>query len=31
MEENYGLRVRNRCREMFNLISFDANALDKRM
>lgn len=30
LEEHYGNRVRSRMREMFNLISFDANAKDKR-
>jgi energy-coupling factor transporter ATP-binding protein EcfA2 len=30
LENYYGLRVRSRMREMFNLISFDSNASDKR-
>ena len=30
LEERYGNRVRSRMREMFNLISFDANSMDKR-
>jgi hypothetical protein len=30
IEEKYGTRVRSRMREMFNLISFDKNAPDKR-
>jgi len=30
MEEYYGLRVRSRMREMFNLIAFDSNSKDKR-
>jgi energy-coupling factor transporter ATP-binding protein EcfA2 len=30
IEEIYGVRVRSRLREMFNLIAFDANARDKR-
>lgn len=30
IETMYGLRVRSRCREMFNMISFDKNAMDKR-
>ncbi|MEZ4801716.1 MAG: ATPase [Gelidibacter sp.] len=30
LEERYGNRVRSRMREMFNLISFDANSNDKR-
>jgi energy-coupling factor transporter ATP-binding protein EcfA2 len=30
MEEYYGLRVRSRLREMFNLIAFDSNSKDKR-
>jgi len=29
-ETMYGLRVRSRCREMFNLIAFDKTAPDKR-
>ncbi|WP_077400606.1 ABC transporter ATP-binding protein [Cellulophaga omnivescoria] len=28
--ERYGCRVRSRMRQMFNLISFDSNSLDKR-
>ena len=31
MEDYYGLRVRSRLREMFNLIAFDANSKDKRI
>lgn len=31
IEELYGLRVRSRMREMFNLISFDHKAKDKRI
>lgn len=30
LEERYGNRVRSRMREMFNLISFDAESTDKR-
>jgi energy-coupling factor transporter ATP-binding protein EcfA2 len=30
MEDFYGLRVRSRLREMFNLIAFDQNSKDKR-
>lgn len=30
IEERYGKAVRSRCRSMFNLISFDAAAADKR-
>ena len=30
IESLYGLRVRSRCREMFNLVTFDKNASDKR-
>jgi len=30
IEKQYGLRVRNRLREMFNLIGFPADAVDKR-
>lgn len=30
LEEMYGNRVRSRLREMFNLISFDKEAVDKR-
>ncbi|MCU7550393.1 hypothetical protein OCK74_14830 [Chitinophagaceae bacterium LB-8] len=30
IESLYGNRVRSRCREMFNLISFNINSLDKR-
>ena len=30
IEAMYGLRVRSRCREMFNMIAFDKNAKDKR-
>lgn len=30
MEEYYGIRVRSRMREMFNLISFNSEAKDKR-
>jgi hypothetical protein len=30
IEEFYGTRVRSRMREMFNLVSFDANTADKR-
>jgi energy-coupling factor transporter ATP-binding protein EcfA2 len=30
IEEYYGKRVRSRMREMFNLISFDENTIDKR-
>jgi DNA replication protein DnaC len=30
IESFYGDRVRSRCREMFNLISFDMNSIDKR-
>ena len=30
MEDYYGLRVRSRLREMFNLIAFDSNSKDKR-
>jgi DNA replication protein DnaC len=30
IEDFYGTRVRSRLREMFNLISFDTNAMDKR-
>lgn len=30
IEAMYGLRVRSRCREMFNLIAFDKAATDKR-
>jgi len=31
IEEQYGLRVRSRMREMFNLLAFDAGSKDKRM
>jgi hypothetical protein len=31
MEDYYGLRVRSRLREMFNLIAFDSNSKDKRI
>jgi energy-coupling factor transporter ATP-binding protein EcfA2 len=31
MEDFYGLRVRSRLREMFNLIAFDSNSKDKRI
>lgn len=30
IEENYGARVRSRLREMFNIISFDKDAKDRR-
>ena len=30
IQDMYGLRVRSRCREMFNLVSFDKNSIDKR-
>ncbi len=30
LEEYYGNRVRSRMREMFNLISFESSAKDKR-
>ena len=30
LENYYGIRVRSRMREMFNLISFDSNSSDKR-
>ncbi|WP_124979866.1 P-loop NTPase family protein [Nonlabens xiamenensis] len=30
LQEKYGERVRSRMREMFNLISFDENSVDKR-
>ncbi len=30
LEEGYGERVRSRMREMFNLLSFDNNSMDKR-
>jgi energy-coupling factor transporter ATP-binding protein EcfA2 len=30
LEERYGNRVRSRMRELFNLISFDTNSMDKR-
>ena len=30
IEEKYGNRVRSRMREMFNLVAFDKNSLDKR-
>ena len=30
IEKQYGLRVRSRLREMFNLVAFPANAVDKR-
>ena len=30
IDKRYGLRVRSRMREMFNLISYDQNAMDKR-
>jgi len=30
LENKYGSRVRSRLREMFNLISFDKNSIDKR-
>ncbi len=30
LENYYGLRVRSRMREMFNLISFNSNSIDKR-
>ena len=30
IESMYGLRVRSRCREMFNLLRFDSTAIDKR-
>ena len=30
IEERYGVRVRSRMREMFNLIAFPSNVLDKR-
>ena len=30
LEDYYGLRVRSRLREMFNLIAFDSNSKDKR-
>lgn len=30
IEEKYGTRVRSRCRELFNLVSFDKSAPDKR-
>ncbi len=30
IQNRYGLRVRSRMREMFNLVSFDQNASDKR-
>ena len=30
IEETYGNRVRSRMREMFNLIAFDNNSIDKR-
>lgn len=31
IENMYGLRVRSRMREMFNLVSFDKNTIDKRV
>jgi len=31
LEKRYGSRVRSRLREMFNLISFNQNAIDKRL
>jgi len=31
IEDIYGLRVRSRMREMFNLVSFDKNTTDKRV
>jgi hypothetical protein len=30
IEKQYGLRVRSRLREMFNLVAFPADAVDKR-
>ena len=30
LQEKYGERVLSRMREMFNLISFDENSVDKR-
>ena len=30
IEERYGVRVRSRCRELFNLIAYPANTIDKR-
>lgn len=31
LEERYGIRVRSRMRELFNLIAFDKDVLDKRV
>ncbi|MCG3165040.1 MAG: hypothetical protein POELPBGB_00800 [Bacteroidia bacterium] len=31
IEERYGLRVRSRCKEMFNLIAFDKDSRNKRV
>ena len=30
IEKQYGLRVRSRLREMFNLVAFPGDAMDKR-
>jgi len=30
IQERYGVRVRSRCRELFNLIAFSSNSADKR-
>ncbi|MCU7552853.1 hypothetical protein OCK74_27285 [Chitinophagaceae bacterium LB-8] len=30
IEDRYGSRVRSRCREMFNLVSFNTDSVDKR-
>jgi len=30
LEDRYGNRVRSRMREMFNLIAFEINSIDKR-
>ena len=30
LESRYGIRVRSRMRELFNLIAFDKESLDKR-
>ena len=31
LEDKYGVRVRSRMRELFNLIAFDKNVEDKRI
>ena len=31
LEQQYGVRVRSRMRELFNLVAFDKNAEDKRI